>query len=168
MNIRYANSYKKHGNYKFNLKNKDMNQDTTTKGNLKDFEINVKIKLSALWASVTLCMLYGDYFELYVPNKVAGLLSGVNILDSPIKLLAASVLLAIPSAMVFLSILLKPKVNRILNLLFGFLFAAMMLLIVLTSMVPWRIFYIFLAFLESFITTLIIGYAWKWPKNQTN
>ncbi|SRX76037.1 DUF6326 family protein [Aequorivita antarctica] len=145
-----------------------MNPNKTTKGNLKDFKINVKIKLSALWASVTLCMLYGDYFELYVPNKVAGLISGVNILDSPVKLFAASVLLAIPSVMVFLSILLKPKANRILNLLFGFLFAAMMLLIALTSMVPWRMFYVFLAFLESFITILIIGYAWKWPKKQTD
>ena len=80
--------------------------------------IDVRIKLAALWASVTFCYLYGDYFELYTPGKVEGLISGANILDSPMKLLIASIILAIPSLMVALSVLLPRTLNRILNLVF--------------------------------------------------
>jgi Family of unknown function (DUF6326) len=131
---------------------------------LEDFKINVKIKLSALWTGVTLCYLYGDYFELYVPNKVQGLVNGMNLLDSPMKLFAASILLAIPASMVFLSIILKPSINRVLNIVFGLFFTAIMLLIAVTSLTPWRTFYVFLALVESGITSAIVWYAWKWPR----
>ena len=79
---------------------------------LENPKVNIKIKLSALWTSVLFCYIYGDYFELYVPEKVDSLVNGVNILDSPTKLLIASIVLAIPSVMIALSILLKPKINR--------------------------------------------------------
>jgi hypothetical protein len=132
----------------------------------EDFKVNVKIKLAALWASVTLCYLYGDYFELYVPKKTEGLVNGENLLDSPVKLFAASVLLAIPAVMVFLSIILKPKTNRWLNIILGIFFTVIMLLIAFTSITPWRTFYVFLAITESSITSLIIWYAVKWPKQK--
>lgn len=140
----------------------DTNQNDS---NLKNPEVNIKIKLAFLWTAVTLCYLYGDYFELYVPRKTEGLINGDNLLDSPMKLLFASILLAIPAVMVFLSVILKPKLNRILNILFGIFFTAIMLLIAFTSLTPWRSFYVFLALLESIITSLIVVYAWKWPKN---
>lgn len=78
-----------------------MDSNETSTSGFEDFKINVKIKLSLLWTSVTLCYLYGDYFELYVPQKTQGLLNGVNMLDSPMKLFAASLLLVIPALMVF-------------------------------------------------------------------
>ena len=132
---------------------------------LENPKVNIKIKLATLWASATFCYLYGDYFELYTPDKVNSLISGVNGLDSPNKLLIASIILAIPSLMVGASILLKPKLNRILNILFGALFTVMMLFIGFNSMTEWYSFYVFLAFLESIITGLIVWYAWKWPKH---
>lgn len=126
----------------------------------------MKIKLAALWTSVTLCYLYGDYFELYVPKQTEGLVSGTNMLDSPSKLFAASILLAIPAIMVSLSIILKPKINRWLNIIVGVFFTAIMVLIAVTSITPWRIFYVFLAIVESVLTSLIVLYAWRWTKNQ--
>lgn len=137
----------------------------SNKSGLKDFEINTKIKLSALWTSVTLCYLYGDYFELYVPHKVQGLINGDNLLDSPSKLFSASLLLAIPALMVFLSILLKPKINRFLNILFGLVYSAIMLLIAFSSITEWLTFYVFLAIVESIITILVVRYAWIWPRD---
>ena len=134
--------------------------------NYQDFEVNIKIKLAALWASVTLCYLYGDYFELYVPRKTEGLVSGVNMLDSPTKLFAAALLLAIPAVMVCLSVLLKPSLNRILNLGFGVFFTAIMLLIAFTSIEPWRAFYVLLALVESVFTSIIVWKAWHWTKAQ--
>lgn len=129
-------------------------------------DVNIKIKLAALWASATFCYLYGDYFELYTPEKVNSLITGDNVLDSPVKLSIASIILAIPSVMVAASIILKPKINRILNLSFGTLFTLMMLFIAFNSLTAWYSFYAFLAFLESSITILIVWYAFKWPKLQ--
>lgn len=97
-----------------------MNADNKNSSHFEDLKVNVKIKLSALWTATTFCYLYGDYFELYIPKKVEGLLSGENGLDSPEKLFAATILLAIPAIMVFLSIVLKPKINRILILFLDF------------------------------------------------
>ncbi|WP_117884231.1 DUF6326 family protein [Aureibaculum luteum] len=133
---------------------------------LENPKVNIKIKLASLWASVTFCYLYGDYFELYTPGKIDSLLSGDNIMDSPTTLLIASIILVIPSVMVALSIFLKPKINRILNIVFGILFTIMMVGIGIMSTNEWYLFYVFLAFLESFITALVVWYAWKWPKEK--
>lgn len=131
---------------------------------LEDFKINMKIRLSFLWTAVTLCYLYGDYFELYIPGKVKGLLDNTNLLDSPQKLLTASFVLAIPAVMVFLSVILKAKINRLLNIILGLIYTGIMLLIAVTSLTHWRMFYVFLALLESLITSMIVYYAWTWPK----
>jgi len=133
---------------------------------LENPKVNIKIKLAALWASATFCYLYGDYFELYTPDKVNSLIKGDNNLDSPAILLLASIILAIPSVMVAASIFLKPKINRILNILFGTLFTLMMVFIGIISTNEWYLFYVFLAFLESIITALIVWYAWKWPEER--
>ena len=133
---------------------------------LENQKVNIKIKLATLWASVTFCYLYGDYFELYTPDKVNSLITGENNLDSPTKLLIASIILAISSVMVAASIILKPKINRILNIIFGTLFTLMMVFIGIISTNEWYLFYVFLAFLESIITALIVWYAWKWPKER--
>lgn len=135
---------------------------------LENPKVNIKIKLAALWASATFCYLYGDYFELYTPGKIDSLLTGENILDSPTKLLIATLILASSSVMVALSVLLQPKINRVLNIVFGMLFTLMMLFIGLTSNTEWSDFYVFLAFLESIITATIVWYAWKWPKEKSN
>ena len=133
---------------------------------LENPKVNIKIKLAALWASATFCYLYGDYFELYTPDKVNSLITGDNNLHSPTILLIASMILAIPSLMVAASIFLKPKINRILNIVFGTLFTLMMVYIGIISTNEWYLFYVFLAFLESIITALIVWYAWKWPKER--
>ena len=131
---------------------------------LENSKIDIKIKLSGLWVSVLFCYIYGDYFQLYTPDKVNSLITGENNLDNPTKLLIASIVMAIPSIMVGASIILKPRINRVLNLVFGSIFTLMMLFIGVNSMIAWYSSYVFLAFLESIITALIVWYAWNWPK----
>lgn len=130
----------------------------------EDLKVNTKVLLAALWTSVTLCYLYGDYFELYVPAKVEGLVSGKNLLDNPVKLFAAAVALSIPALMVFLSVMLQPSISRILNIVTGLFFTLVMVLIACTSIAPWRAFYLFLAITESVLTALIVWYAVTWPR----
>ena len=135
---------------------------------LENPKVNIKIKLAILWASALFCYLYGDYFQLYTPDKVNNFISGENNLNSPTKLLVASIVMAISSIMVGASVILKPKINRFLNITFGTLFTVMMLFIGVNSMTEWHSFYVFLAFLESIITFLIVYYAWKWPKEKSD
>ncbi len=131
---------------------------------LQDFKINVRIKLSVLWASVTFCYLYGDYFELYVPRKVEGLLNGENMLDSPTKLFIAGFLLLIPALMVSLSVILMPTLNRNLNIILGVFYTLFVFLVGLSSISAWRSFYVFYAVVEICLTSLIVWYAWRWER----
>mgnify|MGYP007011069087 CR=1 FL=1 len=134
---------------------------------LEDFKINIRIQLSALWTSVMFCYIYGDYFELYVPKKVEGLLNGQNMLDSPVKLFLATLILTIPALMIFLSLILSPILTRWLNIGLGLFLTLFTLLVGISSLSEWRTFYVFLSFLESILTIIIIVKAWNWPKLKT-
>ena len=138
--------------------------NTKNKTILADFKVNIKVKLAVLWTSVTFLYIYGDYFELYVPEKLTGVIDGNSMLDSPVKLFLASLLLAIPSLMICLSVLLKPLLNKWLNVVVGVFFTAIMLLIAVTSYSEWRAFYVFYASVESVLTALIVWTAFNWPK----
>ncbi len=142
-----------------------MNSKNEAVNGYDDIRINTKIKLSALWASLTFCYLYGDYFELYVPQKTQEIVNGTTLLDSPMKLFGASILLIIPALMVCLSIFLKRGINRKLNMAFGIFYSIIMLLIAIESLTPWRSFYVFYALVESSITAVIFYIALKWKSN---
>jgi hypothetical protein len=133
---------------------------------LQDFHVNVKFKLAALWTSVMFCYIYGDYFNLYPPGQVEDFLKGQTMLDNPIKLFAASVLMTIPSVMIFLSLALKPNVNRWLNIIIGIIFTGIMAVIAVTSRGEWVLFYVYLAVVEVVITSLVVWQAWNWPKQE--
>lgn len=131
---------------------------------LEDYKINVRIKLSAMWTAVMFCYIYGDYFELYVPQKVEGLLSGQNMLDTPMKLFTATFILTIPALMIFLSLILSSKLTKWLNVGVGIFFTLFTLLVGISSISEWRMGYVFLAFIESIITAIITWQAWAWKK----
>lgn len=140
-------------------------KDTT---NFENVRIDVKLKLSALWSSVMFCYIYGDFFSLFVPGRIDSLMNGNSGAGTttPLKLLMFAILMTLPSVMVFLSLLLKPKINRWANISMGILFTAIMVLVVATSIDKWMIFYIFLGVIEIVITLLIVWHAWSWPKQK--
>ncbi len=133
---------------------------------LDDIKIHVKIKLSALWAAVMFCYIYGDHFRLFQQGELQGMLEG-KMWSLPVTqglLLGTSILMAIPSVMVFLSLALKPNLNRWVNILLGVFYTAIML-ITMTMPGAWA-YYIFLGIVEVALTVLIVWYAWSWPKQQ--
>lgn len=132
---------------------------------LQNSAIDIKIKLASLWAAVMCCYIYGDYFSFYVPGKLDKFLQGQTLLNTPVKLFAASVLMVVPSVMIFLSIALRAPISRWLNIVFGVFYTSIMVLIAFVSIAPWWAFYVFLAIVESFLTALIVWYAWNWPKD---
>ncbi len=132
---------------------------------LQDIAINIKFKLSALWISLMFCFVYGDFFTLFVPGHIQSLMDGNSGVGStsPLKLLMFAILMTIPSLMIVLSLILKPTVNRVVNVITALFYAAIMLLIVVTTHNVWMSFYVFFGIVEVVITFLIIWHAWKWP-----
>ena len=129
-----------------------------------DIKIHVRIKLSALWAAVMFCYVYGDIFRLFQHGELQAMLDG-KMWGTPVTqglLVATSAFIAIPSVMIFLSLVLRPDLNRWANILFGVIYTAVMLFTMVYSG-AWA-FYIFLGFIEVTLTLLIVWYAWTWPK----
>ena len=53
-----------------------MSTDNRSATTLEDIRIPVRLRLSALWSSLMFCYLYGDYFGLYKPGKLQGMIEG--------------------------------------------------------------------------------------------
>jgi hypothetical protein len=131
----------------------------------EDIKINIKLKLAALWTSLMFCYVYGDFFSLFVPGRIQNLINGDSGAGetTPVMLLLYAILLTLPALMIFLSVTLKAKVNRILNIIVGVLYTLVMILVVTNSMSEWMIFYIFLGVVEIILTSIIVWKAIKWP-----
>ncbi|SDQ85891.1 DUF6326 family protein [Pseudoxanthomonas sp. CF125] len=143
-----------------------MNASKVGKTVLEDQKVNVKTKLSALWASVMFCYVYGDYFGLYGNGKLAEMMEGkIGPLGEATQgvLVGVSAMMAVPSVMVFLSLAMPPVLNRWLNLLLGLAYTAIMLM----TMRGAPTFYIFMGVIEVLLTLLIVWHAWTWPRRQT-
>jgi len=131
---------------------------------MEDVKINVKIKLSALWVAVMLCYIYGDLFASYKPGFIEEVIAGEVPLGSQISLVGVAILMAIPAIMVFLSLILKSKANRWLNIILSIIYAGIMLFSMFLPGV-WA-YYIFLGIVEIVLHLLIVWYAWMWPKQE--
>lgn len=135
---------------------------------LQDLPVNLRIKLAALWIAVMLLYIYGDYFALYIPGQAGKLVSGDTLLNNPVKVFAASVLMALPPLAILLSVMARPALARTVNIVFGIFFTAIMVLIAATSFgtdydFAWTA-YVFYAVIESIVTSIIVRLAWKWPR----
>jgi hypothetical protein len=128
---------------------------------LSDVKIPVRFKLSALWTAVMLCYIYGDIFSLFKPGTVRDIAAGnTGFLGTQGGLFASALLMAIPSVMVALSILLAPTINRYANIALGILYTVVILA---TLQHAWA-FYIFLGIVEAALTLSIAWIAWRWPR----
>ncbi len=130
---------------------------------LEDLKVNVKIKLSALWITLMFAYSYADVLGFYSPGNLAEILTG-EIGGVPLTqemLLAMAGLMALPIVMVFLSLILMPKVNRILNIIVG-LFQIVLLFATFLNVIT--AYYIVLASIELVCLVLIVWFALKWPK----
>jgi Family of unknown function (DUF6326) len=131
---------------------------------LEDIKINVKIKLSALWVALMFFYLYNDVFGSFRQDQVEKVLSGEIALNQ-VSLFFAALLMAIPIFMIFLSLALPAKVNRRVNIIVGIAYAVVLVLVNLVPGGTWA-YYAFYEILEAVFIALIVGYAWKWPKQE--
>jgi nicotinamide riboside transporter PnuC len=80
-------------------------------------------------------------------------------------LVGTSILLAVPSLLIFLSVALSPRISQILNVVFGIIYTLMMAMLAFQA--DWY-FYKFFALVEALLTALVVWYAWTWPKATSN
>ncbi len=131
---------------------------------LEDVTVPVKLKLALLWAALMFFYVYGDYFGLYVPGQLKGMLAGQGPIG-PVgqgSLALVSMLTVLPGLMVFLSIVLPPRVNRWLNIAMGS-FYTLLVLATLVLFSNW-LFYVLYSVTEMALTLLVVRYAWSWPR----
>ncbi|CAD5249620.1 MULTISPECIES: DUF6326 family protein [unclassified Imperialibacter] len=135
----------------------------STQETLHDIKVSLKLKLATLWASFMFLYIYVDYFALYMPGKIEGMLAGkvfvFDITQGFLLLALASV--TIPALMIFLSVALPHKANRWANI------------VIATVYIPYTLFnlageawmhMVFGAVVEVALLSLIIRYAWTWPR----
>ena len=132
---------------------------------LEYVKINVRIRLSALWVALMICYIYADFFSLYRPGQIDKIISGL-MGPFPVTqagLLIASLMMAVPAVMVFLSLILKPKVSRWANIILGVLYTVIGVANLIGE--AWA-YYIFFGIIEIVLTLLVVFYGWKWPKQK--
>ena len=129
---------------------------------MRVYRAPAELQLGALWASTMFCYIYGDYFGLFVPGALAAMGRGVMGPLGPASpgiLVGVSLMMAVPSVMVALSLLAPAAVCRWANVVFGLFYTA----IIAVSLPGSPPFYIFFAVIEMALTVSIAVVAFRWP-----
>ncbi len=138
---------------------------TTFARKFEPASVNVRIKISALWTALLFVYAYVDIFGLFRPDVradiEAGQIGGFTLNQS--FLLATTIYVVIPSLMVFATLVLRPRLNRIANIALGIIYA---LTIVAGAIGEWT-YYILASAIEVGLLALVVYYAWTWPTLST-
>lgn len=135
---------------------------TTHYNRFEPAKVNVRTKISALWTAMLFVFVYVDIFSLYRADFradiEAGTIAGFDINQS--FLLVTTLYVVIPSLMVFATLVLRPRVNRIVNIALSSVYA---LTIIAGAFGEWN-YYILGSAVEVVLLAAIVYYAWTWPK----
>ncbi|MEK7266608.1 MAG: DUF6326 family protein [Pseudomonadota bacterium] len=135
------------------------------KTKLEEFRAPAKLKLAAMWTSLMFLYVYGDYFNMYSPGKLAAMAAGnvgpVNAADGA-GMLAISMMMAIPALMITLSLIAPSWLSKWLNVLFGLAYAG-----ILAATLPGApLFYLGYGAIEIPLSLFIVWTALSWPRNR--
>lgn len=132
----------------------------------QDISVNVKIKLSALWAALMFVYTYADIIGFYTPETLEKLMVGTagNVQITEGFLVVMAIWMAIPSLMIILSLILKARVNRWMNIIAAILSILVFSLTFLAGEITLR--YVIQAAVEGVLMAAIVWYAWTWSKHR--
>ena len=133
----------------------------SSSGVFEDVRVGIRLRISALWIAVLFLFAYGDILGFFQPGQIeeviSGEISGIEITD--VFLFATSAYVAIASVMVFLSLVLSPKMNRWANIVLPILYVAS----IVASVFGESAYFYFLSVVETALLLTIVRYAWTWP-----
>ena len=132
--------------------------------------VNVKIILSALWVARMLSGLQGDSTRFHDPVALNELVAGSS--DVPVTdvlLLVMSFIFGVSILMTVLSLTLSDRVNRWANRCVGIFFATFDLIFLGLALFVWPFssYEVFWSVMYLVFTSLVVGYAWKWPNQES-
>jgi hypothetical protein len=142
-----------------------MNSNKKTAGIMLD----VRIILAVLWVARMLSGLQADTTRLNDPVALQSLVAQTGaVVASSGLLLVMSIIFAVPIFMSFLTLTLKYPAIRWANLIIGIFFAAFDLVFLVLALFVWRStgYEIVWSIAYLVFTSLIVWYAWKWPKQE--
>jgi len=119
--------------------------------------VDVRIKLSALWAALMLTYLLGDVLRIFSGDFQAGEIGGKQVSQG--LYLGMAALLVIPAVMVFLSVTLPDKANRWTNIVVPIFFFVFNLIGLPTYPSAYDKFLIVVGLAFN---VLAVWYAWRW------
>lgn len=131
--------------------------------------IAVQAKLAAAWTSLMFLIIYIDYFHLYQPGEIDDIRGGVifafDISGTLLTIFFA--IIAIPALMVMLSVTLRPRVNRAVNLVVASLYIPICVFNAAGATSDWASYYVVTIGVEVLILAFILRTAWTWPRRST-
>lgn len=132
-------------------------------------KVNVKVKLALLWIALMFFYIYNDVFSFWQPGHVAELIEGQleGVVFTQEILFGAAILMALPSIMVFLSLTLKAKLNRLVNIIVGIFHIIVLVGSLFVGGGIWAYYALYMVF-EAVFIILIVWTAWKWPVQSIN
>ena len=135
----------------------------TANTEFEPFQVNVRVKISALWTAMLFVFAYVDIFGFFRADVRADVEAGVvgGFTVNQTFLVATTLYIAIPSLMVFVALVLRPRINRMANVVLSIIYA---ITIIAGAFGEWN-YYIFGSAVEVGLLAAIFHHARTWPKS---
>ncbi len=131
---------------------------------LADHPVDIRLRIAALWTATMLIVAFVDLFSLYRPDVRADIEAGRIFafdIGQPF-LFFATLYVIIPVVMIYLTLVLRRRVNRIVNIVLASLY---LLTIVGGAIGEWS-YYLLGSAVEVALLLLVIRHAWTWTGRQ--
>lgn len=140
---------------------------TTTAKQYRDTAVDVKLVLSALWITMLFVFVYVDIFGFYRADVLKAALDGqvatTGFTVNQTFLAYSLVYILLPALMVVLSLLLRPRVNRIVNIAVSLVYVVT---IIWSATGETWAYYLMGSVIEVLVLAAIVRAAWKWPTSE--
>jgi hypothetical protein len=140
---------------------------TTTIRQYQDTQVDVKLVLCALWIAMMFVFAYVDIFGFFRADVLKAALDGkLATVDFTVNqvFLTFTLIYILPAVlMVVLSLHLKPRVNRIVNIVVSLVY---LITIIGSAFGETWVYYFLGSFVEVILLGVIARTAWKWPPPQ--
>jgi hypothetical protein len=133
---------------------------------LENPPIPVQATLAAAWTSLMFLILYIDYFHLYQPGEIDDIRGG-RIFAFEISgtlMTVFFVVIAIPTLMVLLSMVLPARANRATNLVVALLYVPICVFNAAGATADFAVYYVVTIGVEVLILAFIVRSAWRWTR----